>query len=894
MTADSGFVFVDDDEDQELKTQGQEETFSFVDDTPAYTTPYDVDESRLRDTKSMSIEERMQLAQDLKTEREYRTAKGVTKGAASGTTLGLSEYIPGMAYEEGDYGFGVAEAAAELTPIMGLAKVWGIPAKAIAKSPILSRTAGALSRVLHSGGVGGSLSTLKTAFKGEIPTMEDVFADAFEWIALDGMLHLGGAGARFVKNFINKGKAAKESSYDLAKTLIDRVKKSGVDPKDTDTFARAIIQEARIASPKVKIEPPKQIKTLTAAEEVAQKNMQPGEVNQYSLKNRKVEPEYVESVIERPPEPEIPVVERPRDLQEPVTESDLDLLVERPETKKALGENISKDIEASLESTKGEYEPLYEMAEEAAELVETNTGRAAKRAWDKLKDLRREGMRTQPERFAKTEKILQDVLYDTDSVLEWDGDKITDLLGTGKMSTSRSLELDRRLGKIINYDDIDPGVQDLLKGIRVELHEANLKALEGIPEAKEVYQQATDIFRDKSERFGADIVRQIRSGNVDPEAIISALQRPTNLEAVKNVVSPEQFRQIERELLSAINDKSYGSAAATARELRKYLSDDANMLLDEILLSKKPAVQLTPSDRLKIKENDILKKMSKPTKPTSLVNEWKTKRGRNEIKAALKNNPNKAEIVEFLERETLSDMAKEVVDDAGQVVPEKFAKLAKKNLDTIEELGGKDARRFFENIDKIQKQAKSNVDYFNRVKSAGKRSIGFEEVDAGKFQKGTQAKGQQMLERVRQRNIADAEREASRAAKIIERISAAPVKPVKGKMYMQPGRGVQMIDQIKAEIAKQKYPGVVKIENVIGKLKNSTKRALTFIAAGAAGSAPTAGAIVTKNVLFDLVKNPRFRNALWVASKTRTKNPYLLYAMYRMAELAQEEGQSSK
>lgn len=891
MTAESGFVFVDDEEDRELKTGAEESSFTFVDDdnNGAYSTPYDVDNSRLQDTKNLSIEERMQLAQDLKTEREYRTAKGVTKGAASGTTLGLSQYIPGMEYEKGDYGFGVAEAAAELNPIMGLAKAWGIPAKAIAKTPLLGRAAGAMSRVVQSGGIGGSLSALKTAFKGEIPEMEDVLANAFEWIALDGLIHAGTAGARFIKNFINKGEAAKESSYDLAKTLIDRVKEKGVNPESTDEFARAMIQEARVAYPNVKIQPPKQIKTLTAAEEVAQKNLAPSEVNQYSLKNRKVEPEFVENVLERPPEPEIPAVEKPRDLQQPVTESELDLLVERPETKKALGEDIGKDIEASLQATEGEYKPLYEMAEEAAQLVETDTSKVSRTAWDKLQDLRREGMRTQPDRYASTEKILQDVLYDSDAVLEWDGDKITDLMGTGKISTSRAIELDRRLGKIINYENIDPDVRDILKGVRGELREANLKALSEIPEAKEVYQQATDIFRDKSERFGEEIVRQIRAGSVSPEAIISALERPSNLEAVKNVVSPEQFRQIERELLSSINDKSYGKAQSLARELRNYLSDDANMLLDEILLSKKPAKSLTPSDRVKLKENYVLKEMAKPTKPTKLVSEWKTKRGRGEIKQALKNNPNKDEIIEFLERETLSDMAKDVIDDAGQINPEKFAKLAKKNLDTIEELGGKDARRFFEKIDQIQKQAKSNVDYFNRVKKAGKRSIGYEEIDAGKFEKGKQEKGKLALERVRQRNIAEAEREAGRAAKILERISAAPYKPVKGQFYVQPNRGVQMIDQVKAAIAKQKYPGVVKIENVLGKLKNNTKRALTFIAVGAAGSAPTAGAIITKNVLLDIVKNPRFRNALWVASKTRTKNPYLLYGMYKLVELAQEE-----
>ena len=99
----------------------------------------------------------------------------LAKGAASGATLGLSEYVPGLE-TKGNLASGIGEFAGETIPISGLSKLFVKPLVNIAKKSPKYKTAlesfARLTGMTALGTVyGGAKDVIKT---GEMPTREDL------------------------------------------------------------------------------------------------------------------------------------------------------------------------------------------------------------------------------------------------------------------------------------------------------------------------------------------------------------------------------------------------------------------------------------------------------------------------------------------------------------------------------------------------------------------------------------------------------------------------------------------------------------------------------------------------------------------------------------------------
>src|SRR5271157_1709904 len=97
-------------------------------------TPYDVPEKTSEELRKMSASERQQYAEDLLTEREYRQSRGFVKGVPSGLTLRLSQKIPGMKIEEGEYLEGLGEFVGAAIPYAGAFKLFSYPFKILDKA----------------------------------------------------------------------------------------------------------------------------------------------------------------------------------------------------------------------------------------------------------------------------------------------------------------------------------------------------------------------------------------------------------------------------------------------------------------------------------------------------------------------------------------------------------------------------------------------------------------------------------------------------------------------------------------------------------------------------------------------------------------------------------------
>lgn len=188
-------------------------------------TPYDVPEISSEQLKKMSLAERRQYAQDLVTEREYRQSKGFTKGALSGATFGLSEKIPGLKPEEGEFLSGFGEFLGSGLPISQLYNVLGKPLVSIAaKSPKYAKALQSFSRMTGFGLTGASHEGIRETIKtGTAPTPEELLKHGLQWAAFDGALQALGKAASFLpklKDYAQaNGLAEKEALNQIVETL---------------------------------------------------------------------------------------------------------------------------------------------------------------------------------------------------------------------------------------------------------------------------------------------------------------------------------------------------------------------------------------------------------------------------------------------------------------------------------------------------------------------------------------------------------------------------------------------------------------------------------------------------------------------------------------------------
>lgn len=882
-----GFSIVEEDEEEEVDLP---EGFSIVeeDETPPseevpqsrkgpYETPYDVSDERIARSKDMSVAERMELAQDLKTEREFRQSKGGTKGFLSGATFGLTENIPGFEYEEGDLAFGAGKTIGAFAPMTGLFKAWGIPIQAANEYYNLGVAGRALTNVLQATGVGMTESAIEDAFKGEVPDPIKMMEKGAEWGAMDMLFQLGGATGRGLKAFFKAHGDQAKAAWNSASGLIDKFTKNKFTPASVEENTAKVFQEtAEYFGSKEAQRNIQNARNQVFKEKGTEKffgdRISTEKANSQNLKNRKVNQDFYQKQREKPKSKERPEIAEPRNPQEPVTESELDLLADRPESKQALGETVKDSVNDSLKLAEEQYKPMYQMVTEEAGYLEGDTNNIVNRVWDRIERLRAGGLNLKPAQYKEAEDILTKTLKDLGGAVTEMSESgvIEGVAGSeGPQQLSKLMEVYQRLKHHARYDVLEKDVKDLVTQTRDELKQVIKKSLEkDNPAALEMLETADQLFQQKSENFSNDFIRRVRSKNTKPETIAGAIETGSDLQKLKKVVSPEVFQEVERELLSSINSKSWNQANAKAREVRKYLSDDANVLLDEILLSKKPKAKLTAADRDKLKENWVLKRMASPTRPDSLIADWKTEVGRKTIERSLKNNPNKEGIIEYLKNESFADFANEVVTDTGKINFERLENISASGKRAIEDVGGEGAVTFFENLDKTAKRAKQQRERFNSLKERAK-----EQAKGG-------ARGTQIINEQKLKN--DANRFMNEQRKKLARIPIEAGAKVRGR---QEGRGEEIINNVKAKIDQAKLTKFDKIEDWYKNSDDLTKQ-IGLIAGISTVGTPQ----ITFKVLQKLAKSPRLRYALNEMTKVSPSNPYKLYGMIQLIdEIAREE-----
>lgn len=220
--------------------------------------------------KKMSVAERMEYAQDLKREREFRQSTGFTKGAASGASFSLSEHIPGLKPDEDDLLFGLGQMVGTAIPASLIYGQVGAPLVAAASQSIAYRGGlMALARLTGMGLTGATNKGVTKLAQHEIPTVKELAEEAAWWAAIDAGLQTVGLGLDF-KDAINRlaqdmGVPTKSVLNELIDTIIVKAK-PGIKPSEiTPADAEAVYNFAKKSAPPVVEVAPEGIKQPTEA-----------------------------------------------------------------------------------------------------------------------------------------------------------------------------------------------------------------------------------------------------------------------------------------------------------------------------------------------------------------------------------------------------------------------------------------------------------------------------------------------------------------------------------------------------------------------------------------------------------------------------------------------------
>jgi len=813
-----GFSYIDEEEPQKQSIFGDTKPLY----EPSFPTPEEEEKpwySKIWDSfgRSLAMQSQVSGGGGPQAVPVYKEAG---KEYLSKRTFGLTENIDALKPinienlpEEERDAFGVIKTGtgttAEFRSLNNLMKVFKLPGEIATGSGPLKQSINSLKNVLKAFGVGATEESLKEVFAGKDLDSGEIVQNGVTWALIDTLLMGGGKTASLLKGFFERGQKAGKNPYELLNKFTKNLIENKVNIEDIDAVSKEAIDYFG--------------RNVAEAEANAVKP----EFKSKSLREKKVDAEVFDTIESQlPKEPDVPVVKdryRPENPTK-ITESELDVLVERSPSNQKLGNDIKKDISLQEKAARAEYEPAYELVKEATESVNPTTTNLIKSAESKRLKLGGR-FKTKPADYDKTGQIIENIIEDLGGVRDSNGNLIFEK-GANQIPMSDLMELGKRTGQLAKYGDYKPSVRDAIKSLNQEIKKAIRESMPD-EDAKKMWEFAEGKFAEKSEIFNNSMISRIKSKNFNAEDVVKLIENPSDIQKIKKAISSEQYKSVERELLSKMNDASYDKSKKLFRELRQHVSEDSKKLAEEIILSKKPISKLTPKDKSQKLEKWVTDNLVKPTKSQSLLDSWLDPKMNQKIRKSLENNPNKKEIIDFLNKESAFRASKKIVNSEGVIDFQEFKKF---------------------------------------VHNAGNRSILRSQVGE---------EGLKFLD-----SVAGSSDMLLKQKKIMSQLKNMPLKNFK----VPSKRGDEIISKFADKISREKYPNITYVKDLMESLGDFPKGVLTSTGIYKFGPVKTAIAFGGWKFIEKIAKTPRLRNAFKKAMKTDTTNPYVLYSVWKGLE----------
>lgn len=773
---------------------------------------------------------------------------GLTKSLASGASVGISENIPGLEAPEGIVS-DIFKAAGTLLPLSRLIRMFQAPLVGFAaKSPVFQRQLTALAKLTGMGLAGGTYEVAEKGIAGEEPTVDDFLIHGATWAAIDAALNALGYSGRFLKSLLTRAEKTGEPAWKVLNASIEAAREAGIDASQPDRVALAALEALEGEAPIIERQLTASKEEIPEAIESAQEALSFEPVSAKDLTERKVSPEGFNALekkadlLAEPYSPhEINLEEELDSLAKTGIEEDIEQVAERAATEKELGENIQKEVIESREAAFDELAPLYDEAKQAAEVINHDPNPTLRLAYEALEKI--ESLKTRPAGYANTTKTLENVIEDLGYALERDPEsgRLIQAVQKGDVSVAKQINLAERINKIVDYESLDRSITDVLKPINRQLKKDIRTGLKPNPDAETAFDLAEKEYAQVAERYGTDVMRKVRSAE-SGERVAQFLKSPTALQELRGSLSPQQYAQIERELLEKLQGMSYQNAKKALREIRPQLRKDTQRIADNLIEAKNPQNRAYREKQAqKAALQDISKALTTGERPTKALNLWKTSEGRALVKDALKGSPNAQSVEKYLARQSFEDMVDSIVTKDGAIDFKKLKTFMqdKATYQNIAEVGGQEAAQFFKELESRIEQIKHNVSMA-------------EKLPRKQYLTG---EGRRAIEKTGKANTAKSE-----TSTIAEK-SLETQREVKKESTGELGKL-----KLKRMIEKD-YPLKTKIDEVTALLGINGKTALSVFGLIKFGLPSTVKAIIATKLLYRLATNKRLQKKLIDASR---------------------------
>jgi hypothetical protein len=747
----------------------------------------------------------------------------LAKGAASGATLGLSEYIPGLALtpeEQKSWAGSGGKFVGSVAPITKALKLFSTPLVWMAsKSPILVKQAQGLARILGAGLTGAAIKGAEDVIGGKDISADDMIEHGAVWGAIDAALMGLGYAGKFSKALYRSAQQSKKPAADILKKITIGMEEAGVDLASQKDVAKAAFaglakESEATASKNLAEKGIRKVDNVTEALTKTAKNAEPHLPETLSITESSVgagEKQLAEEAAAREA--------ADQKIADDLLDAEIETFGERAESRQELGEAIQEDIESSIQKAEKEYDPIYQEVDRRVEGITHSDRPLIKLVLDTVERL--ESVKTAPERYKTVIKTLKDMLHDigyaTETVKNAKG-KIVKRVIRKQVPLKNTMEVARRLNKIINYDITETSIKNVLKGPKAEAKRSILRKLQEVdPLAVQMFTKAEGLYQESARKYNTKLVRAIRRAE-KTENLANIIKSPSTTENVNKLLSKNVRSKLEREFIEELKASNFKNSMKQFREMQKHLTPEARRIGRKIIESKRPKAerligksQVAPKTRRQQLQGRILRNLEenfqKGTRPDATLKLWKNPRGRKLISDALKEVKNKEEVLKYLREQSFHDFSNSVLSKNGKLDVKKFSELIKNPSvrQNIRDIGGMDAVRFFNRMASYTKKLELVTD---KIKS----------------HKWTEAEIKQAYEMPRFKNIAKRE---------------APVKHLLDAVFKNVGA-----------------------PHTIGTVLGMTLFPGTFLSTVSAGK-----------VLHKLASSPRVRNAVRKAASSTSKSP---------------------
>lgn len=648
--------------------------------------------------------------------------RGVAKSLVSGATAGYSQLIPGLKIEEEekDIESTAQEIAGSLLPLGAATKGLNTVLKAASYAlPKYAKTLTTFGNLLGIGVIGGVYEGLeesaeKSLETGEFvpPSIDTMIKQGAKWVLMDGVLKIYGWGDRFAKGLFKKSTELEMPVNKVLEMVTDQTEGT----EKITQKALSILENkpvAQIEAEMAEVGAAKQKQTQLLNDQVAERKV--------NLKDRKIsQQDFTKLETSAEPKPYLPQEFQAENIIEETLSTDLtqrvDDIAQRAPNSKQLGENIMSDIKIQVENHKKETDLLYDVAKKGENTSVPKTRKTANAIVEQLKKIEGEGISLTPEGYNKARNQLLDTLDSLGYELKINkSGQITGIKQVSKPNLSKVVDVKKRLNSIINYDLIDTSAQDFLKKPAHELR-GEIRTGYGPKNSKErkAFEKAEEMFGEFAEKKNKRSIRAIQTSQ-KPESIANTIMTPSGLADVKAITSPEQFAQVEREVVENMRGMSEQKAKDFYREIRPSLTESTRNIAEEIIESKTPkgSASRKAAQREAIQNkalDDIAKATITGERPEVALNLWKTTEGQQLITNAVKDNPNKKQVLNYLQEQSFKDFYSSFVAPDGKIDFKKFNSLMKDpaTVNNIKMLHGQESVDFLNNLEQLSNRIQKN------------------------------------------------------------------------------------------------------------------------------------------------------------------------------------------